>query len=656
MRPIDGILDRLAARDSRVKADGPCRFEAQCPAHDDRTASLSVAEGDEYRVLLHCHAGCTHDDVCSALGIELHELFAVSSNGRASGLATSPRRSLAARSSRFSIDTAHVDRCHEALLTNAGALRRLAELRSWSLTAIERLNIGLDGTRITIPIRDREAKLVGLGLYQPNPDMRGDGQSKMLAAPGTVRELWPAPETIDVGESIWITEGEPDAISLWSVGIPAVAIPGAGKRDLSWSARFAGRRVVLCLDADTQGREAAAWLADQLVPVAAEVRLLNLDPTREDGWDVGALIREATGSGMSGAGVRTMLLRMADGVKPAARPAPVVSELGGGDSEWPPLVAWDRPPFPVEALPSALREWVLAVAEDTQTPTDLAALAAIGVLSAAAMGPEIDCGGWVEPSVALYLLVAMGSGERKSSVLREAKRPLVHLQAELRKATEPAFLADRARRKVLAERIGKLTTAASKSGRAEADDDAERELIDAQREHDEIGEPARRRLFADDATPEALAGLLAAHGKMAVLSAESAFLDNLLGRHDKSGSANLHLVCGAYTADPTIVDRRSRDSEEFDRPLLSICLAPQPHVLATLVTHATARSQGLVGRFAYAVPESNAGHRNVDAARIPARASEAWAQTVRHVWSAVSADTADRDRAFGVRDGTSVSS
>jgi hypothetical protein len=34
-------------------------WTAQCPAHDDRRASLSIAEADDARILINCHAGCS---------------------------------------------------------------------------------------------------------------------------------------------------------------------------------------------------------------------------------------------------------------------------------------------------------------------------------------------------------------------------------------------------------------------------------------------------------------------------------------------------------------------------------------------------------------------------------------------------------------------
>jgi len=50
-------------------------YIARCPAHDDKTPSLSISEKDS-KVLLHCHAGCTTDAICAAAGMEMRDLFA----------------------------------------------------------------------------------------------------------------------------------------------------------------------------------------------------------------------------------------------------------------------------------------------------------------------------------------------------------------------------------------------------------------------------------------------------------------------------------------------------------------------------------------------------------------------------------------------------
>jgi hypothetical protein len=48
---------------------------ARCPAHEDRSPSLSIGEGHDGRILLHCFGGCTSDAVCDSLGLSLAELF-----------------------------------------------------------------------------------------------------------------------------------------------------------------------------------------------------------------------------------------------------------------------------------------------------------------------------------------------------------------------------------------------------------------------------------------------------------------------------------------------------------------------------------------------------------------------------------------------------
>ncbi|CAG1010435.1 hypothetical protein PHYC_03850 [Phycisphaerales bacterium] len=48
---------------------------ARCPSHDDREPSLSVAAGDDGRVLIHCHAGCTVESILGAVRLHMSDLF-----------------------------------------------------------------------------------------------------------------------------------------------------------------------------------------------------------------------------------------------------------------------------------------------------------------------------------------------------------------------------------------------------------------------------------------------------------------------------------------------------------------------------------------------------------------------------------------------------
>lgn len=67
--------DTLLSRLDKVKRTGPGRWNARCPAHDDRGPSLSIREVDDGRVLVHCFAGCSVHEIVAAVDMELSDLF-----------------------------------------------------------------------------------------------------------------------------------------------------------------------------------------------------------------------------------------------------------------------------------------------------------------------------------------------------------------------------------------------------------------------------------------------------------------------------------------------------------------------------------------------------------------------------------------------------
>lgn len=68
-------VGRLLARLDKVKSNGPGRWMACCPAHDDRSPSLTVRETDDGTILVKCFSGCPTADVLAAIGMEMSELF-----------------------------------------------------------------------------------------------------------------------------------------------------------------------------------------------------------------------------------------------------------------------------------------------------------------------------------------------------------------------------------------------------------------------------------------------------------------------------------------------------------------------------------------------------------------------------------------------------
>jgi hypothetical protein len=59
---LDNILDKL--RDVKPCGKG---WSARCPAHNDHHPSLTVTEVDSGLIMMFCHAGCSHEDICRAL-------------------------------------------------------------------------------------------------------------------------------------------------------------------------------------------------------------------------------------------------------------------------------------------------------------------------------------------------------------------------------------------------------------------------------------------------------------------------------------------------------------------------------------------------------------------------------------------------------------
>jgi DNA primase len=199
--------------------------------------------------------------------------------------AATPRTSLPAQ---LRISEEQVSGYHERLLAEGALLARLAELRLWTRAAVERLGLGWDGDRVTFPVRDAAGGLVGLARYQPDPARRT--RAKLLADPGSRRDLFPAPETVGAGGLV-LVEGEPDCIAAWSAGFVAVAIPGVWGWKRAFAERLAKHKVVLVFDADGQGRTAARRVAGELTEGGVSVRVLDLFPDRDDGSDLTDFLR-----------------------------------------------------------------------------------------------------------------------------------------------------------------------------------------------------------------------------------------------------------------------------------------------------------------------------------------------------------------------------
>ena len=74
---IDTVLQHLTKVKKTSKG-----YQALCPAHKDKSPSLSIREGEDGRILLHCHAGCTAEAVVASIGLKLSDLYPATNTTR----------------------------------------------------------------------------------------------------------------------------------------------------------------------------------------------------------------------------------------------------------------------------------------------------------------------------------------------------------------------------------------------------------------------------------------------------------------------------------------------------------------------------------------------------------------------------------------------
>lgn len=160
---------------------------AKCPAHDDRKASLSISEGKDGRVLIHCHAGCALDEILSAAGLTNRDLFPITTH-RQGGNSAAP--------------TFDWQKCVGAFTDKH--VEQLARWRGFSPEFVrelrERGNIGIFRGLVAFPVHNN-GKIVGVHFRLKNGAWNY-APTGIKAAPLVFGELV-AGERCNVFESTW---------------------------------------------------------------------------------------------------------------------------------------------------------------------------------------------------------------------------------------------------------------------------------------------------------------------------------------------------------------------------------------------------------------------------------------------------------------------
>ncbi len=330
--------------------------------------------------------------------------------------------------------------------------------------------------------------------------------------------------------------------------------------------------------------------------------------------------------------------------------ADILRDAATREAPWnaplPLLNAAALPAFPLEALPGWCAAYAAALAEATQTPADLAGMIVLASLATCAGGRvrvEVRQG-WEEP-LNLYVLVALPPGERKSAVFEAATAPLSDFEEERSRALAPIVTQAAIRRRALERAIEAAQSEAAKAKTASAREMAIERATQLATEADDVIVPAAYRLLADDATPEALASLLAEQGgRLAVLSAEGGVFGHMAGRYStaRGAGANLDVYLKGHAGDRLRVDRKGRPPEYVPRPALTIGLAVQPEVLRAMANVPELRGLGILARFLYALPVSRMGSRRADPDPVPSNLTNEYGVNLRILARSIEAAGAGR--------------
>ncbi len=219
---IEDILSRLEG----VKG-GNGQYAAKCPAHDDKRASLSVSTGQDGRVLLHCHAGCTVPEVLDVLGLKESDLFP--------------------------------EKAQKAPCKPQEARRKVVARYDYTDAQGRLLN---QKTRFS-------DKSFSWSHYENGEWWRGRKGEPVL---------YNLPAVAGAG-FLYIVEGEKDVETLKAAGLPAVCGAdgaGPGKWLPQYTKALRGKQVAVIQDNDDIGKAFAVETANALHGTAASVRLLDL--------------------------------------------------------------------------------------------------------------------------------------------------------------------------------------------------------------------------------------------------------------------------------------------------------------------------------------------------------------------------------------------
>lgn len=254
------LSDFLARLRVKSGPNGKGEYLCRCPAHDDRTASLCVREGDK-GILLKCQAGCSTEDVLRSMGLTLKDLFTASVGGKQVHTAK-PAKPVAAVKQYGSYEEAY------GYLGKFVCAYQYQNADGKPLFEVARIDTS-EGDKHDKTFRQH--RLVGAGWTFPLETGVPD------ALKDTLYRLPDVKKAIADGSPVYVVEGEKDADNMAKLGYTATTnAMGAEKWRKAHSEHLRGADVYIIPDNDEPGQRHAEKVGAMLLGTAKSVRVLNI--------------------------------------------------------------------------------------------------------------------------------------------------------------------------------------------------------------------------------------------------------------------------------------------------------------------------------------------------------------------------------------------
>lgn len=238
---------------------------AKCPMHPDTNASFTVnTETDEW----FCH-GC-------GFGGKQPE-FIEHFYGVGRDVAKMAYKQWTSRGTLPFPEETYVEECVKRLLTKPAELK---VLHDFGITddVINKMKIGLDDTRFTIPIYSQTGMLVNVRKYlPPHRRVEGSNNAKVIGVRGcNESRIYPIENLSVDKETVYLVEGEKDCLVAMSQGLNAVTGTGGSTIPLEDLPLFKDKIVYLMGDSDPAGTRITANYAKALLGIAKELFWVKL--------------------------------------------------------------------------------------------------------------------------------------------------------------------------------------------------------------------------------------------------------------------------------------------------------------------------------------------------------------------------------------------